>query len=474
MHDTALCDAAIATMVAQVRQKSISPVELMEAVLSRIAALEPRLNAYMTVLEESARNAAKEAEQALMRGDNLGPLHGIPFAVKDLTWTAGVRTTMGSAISEHFVPREDAIPVARLKQAGAILMGKTTTPEYGHKPFTDGPLFGRTINPWDASVTCGGSSGGSAVAVATGMTPFALGTDGGGSVRIPATCCGVVGLKPTLGAVPHIHAPDLFGNNSFIGPMTRSVADANLLFDLIAGPSPLDPYGQVPLPTLEPLPLDSLSGVTVGWMPTVGNPAIDPEVLASCENAVRFLEDMGAVVEPVCFDFFGLEESFLVMLQSALHSRLASRLAEFEDRIDPSLKITIEAGADWTASDLQRAQAQRSALFQQLQRGFESYDFLVSPTLSAPPLPVDQDPHGPVTIAGQSIPRIRGAWYPYTYPLNLTGHPALSLPCGLTAAGLPIGLQFIGPWHSESHLLDVAERLETVLSWGQRPPSVSG
>ncbi len=472
MDEQTLCYQSIVHTADAIRNQTLSPVELMEAVLGRIAALQPTLNPYITILEDDARAAAIAAEQAIMRGEVLGPLHGIPFAVKDLTLTQGVRTTMGSPIAAHVVPSEDAIPVARLKQAGAILIGKTTTPEYGHKPFTDGPLFGRTLNPWGADVTCGGSSGGSAVAVATGMSPFALGTDGGGSIRIPAACCGVVGLKATLGAIPHVHAPDLFGNNSFIGPMTRSVDEARLLYTILAGPSRRDPYGQAPLPTPAPLPQDSLSGLTLGWMPTVGNPVSDPEVIGSAEKAVDLLQTMGATVETVHVDFAGLEESFLVMLQSALYSRLAPHLATFGDRIDPSLRITIEAGAQWSASDLQLAQAQRSDMFRQLQTRFETLDLLISPTLSAPPLPVDQDPHGDVTIANQSAGRLRGAWYPYTYPFNLTGHPALSLPCGATASGLPIGLQIVGPWHHDTRVLELAARLEAVLPWQQRRPPV--
>ncbi len=472
MNDQTLCYQSIVDTAEAIRKKALSPVELMDAVLRRIADLQSTLNAYITLLETQARAAAVSAEQAVMRGETLGPLHGIPFAVKDLTLTQGVRTTMGSPIAAQMVPTEDAIPVARLKRAGAILLGKTTTPEYGHKPFTDGPLFGRTLNPWRADVTCGGSSGGSAVAVATGMSPFALGTDGGGSIRIPAACCGIVGHKATLGAIPHVHAPDLFGNNSFIGPMTRSVEEARLLYDVLAGPSLRDPYGQTPLPTPEPFPKDSLSGMTFGWMPMVGNPVVDPEVIAAAEHAVELLQTMGASVETIHFDFAALEDSFLVILQSALHARLAPHLETFGDRIDPSLRITIEAGAQWSASDLQQAQAQRSETFRQLQKGFETFDLLISPTLSAPPLPVDQNPHGEVTIANQSAGRLRGAWYPYTYPFNLTGHPALSLPCGATASGLPIGLQIVGPWHSDTHVLDLASRLEALLPWQQQHPPV--
>ena len=217
-----LTDLSATELAASIRRKRVSPVELVDAVLARIDLSQASVNAFITVLHDAARAEAKAAEKAVMLGDDLGPLHGVPFSVKDLTYTAGVRTTMGSAIFENFVPSEDAVPVARLKHAGAILLGKTTTPEFGHKPLTDSPIFGVTRNPWDLSRTCGGSSGGAAAAIASGLGPLALGSDGGGSIRIPASCCGIVGLKATLGVVPHVHAPDLFGNNSFIGPMTRT------------------------------------------------------------------------------------------------------------------------------------------------------------------------------------------------------------------------------------------------------------
>ena len=231
-----LTDLSATELAASIRRKRVSPVELVDAVLARINSSQASVNAFITVLYDAARAEAKAAEKAVMLGDDLGPLHGVPFSVKDLAYTAGVRTTMGSAIFENFVPSEDAVPVARLKHAGAILLGKTTTPEFGHKPLTDSPIFGVTRNPWDLSRTCGGSSGGAAAAIASGLGPLALGSDGGGSIRIPASCCGIVGLKATLGVVPHVHAPDLFGNNSFIGPMTRTIADARLVLDVIAGP----------------------------------------------------------------------------------------------------------------------------------------------------------------------------------------------------------------------------------------------
>jgi aspartyl-tRNA(Asn)/glutamyl-tRNA(Gln) amidotransferase subunit A len=237
-----------AALAASIARKAISPVEIVDRVLARIERSQASLNAFITVCAEEARAAARAAEAAVMRGDCLGPLHGVPLSVKDLVATNGVRTTSGSVALADNVPTADAPSVARLKAAGAILIGKTTTPEFGHKCFTDAPLFGRTANPWDTARTCGGSSGGAAAAVAAGLGPLGIGTDGGGSGRIPAACCGGVGFKQTLGLVPHDGTPDGFGNQSHITPMTRSVIDAALMLRAMAGPDPADPHslGLVP------------------------------------------------------------------------------------------------------------------------------------------------------------------------------------------------------------------------------------
>ena len=444
---------------------------MVRAALERVEARNASLNAFVTLTAEPAQEQARAAEAQLAAGTAPdSPLFGLPYSVKDLTLTAGVRTTMGSPLFADQVPKEDAVPVARLKQAGAILIGKTTTPEFGHKALTDSPLFGRTLNPWDPQVTCGGSSGGAAVAAVTGMGAFALGTDGGGSVRIPSACCGIVGLKATLGAIPHLHVPDLFGANSYIGPMARRVADVRLVWRAIAGPSPRDPYGQTPPPRGRHL-ADGLEGLRIGVMAKVGDHDVHPEVAASFEAVTRRLAALGATLEEVAFDFVALEEAFLVILQSALAARLAEPAAGRPEAVSPSLAKTIELGKDWSAIDLQKAGAARSDAFGAVQIAFETHDLLVSPTLTAPPLPADQDPHALVSIAGGPGHRIRAAWYPYTYPFNLTGHPALSLPCGTTEASLPLGFQIVGPWHGEELILDVAEALEAELPTIGRPPT---
>jgi aspartyl-tRNA(Asn)/glutamyl-tRNA(Gln) amidotransferase subunit A len=446
------------TLARQIRTKAISPVALIDAVLRRIEALQPTVNAFITVTADQAREAARRAEATLMAGGDLGPLHGVPFSVKDLLFTKGIRSTMGSLIFADQVPAEDAVPVRRLREAGAILIGKTTTPEFGHKPLTDSPLFGATRNPWDLSRTAGGSSGGAAAAVATGQGPLALGTDGGGSIRIPAACCGVVGLKPTLGRVPHVHQADLFSTTSYIGPLARTVGEVAACFDVIAGFDPRDPYSR-PEPRDEPRGVE-VRGLRLGWLPRVGNRLVDREVLASCEAAVRHLEGGGARVETVEEDFAALEQAFLVVLQGGLAARVGPHMAKFGDKVARSLRETIEAGTRWSAVDWATAGGQRTAVYRRVHALFQRFDFLVSPALARPALAVDHDPFQPIDIGGEPAGSIRGAWYPYLWPFNLSGHPAVSLPCGWSSDGLPIGLQIVGPWYADRRVLALAEYLE--------------
>lgn len=458
---TATANLTATELAAAIRARRISPVEAIEAALARIGERR-ELNAFMAIASERARAEARKAEAALASGEPVGPLHGIPFSVKDLTSTEGIATTQGAALFADTIPATDAVAVARARTAGAILIGKTTTPEFGHKPFTEGPFFGRTLNPWSHAHTCGGSSGGAAVAVASGMGPLALGTDGGGSIRIPAACCGVVGLKATLGAIPHLQVPDLFGANSFVGPMARNVADTRLLFDAIVGPDRRDPYGQVgAFPRRE---LTRGERPRIAFLLRCGN-RLDPEVEASVTAAMTKAEALGMIVEPVELDLVSLEPHFLVMLRSLLLARLGPQAQRSPEKLDPTLLATIEAGRAYSAADLYEAQFARTACFQKIQDILARCDLIASPTLSAPALPVGLDPLGRVEIAGEDAGTIRGAWYPYTYPFNLTGHPALSLPCGLSKQGLPIGLQLVGHWHEDGYLLQAAAQLEAAIGF---------
>ena len=289
---TAIADLPATDLAAAIRARTISPVEAVESALARIDERR-ELNAFMATCADRARTEARQAETAIASGAPLGPLHGIPFSVKDLTNTEGVTTTQGSRLFADTVPAADAVAVARARAAGAILIGKTTTPEFGHKPFTEGPFFGRTLNPWNHAHTCGGSSGGAAVAVASGLGPVALGSDGGGSIRIPAACCGVVGLKATLGAVPNLQAPDLFGANSYIGPMARDVADTRLMFDTLVGPDRRDPYGQTA--SFPRRVLAEGDRPRIALLLRCGN-ILDAEVEAAVAAAMKKAEALGMIV----------------------------------------------------------------------------------------------------------------------------------------------------------------------------------
>ena len=418
---TATADLSATELATAIRARAISPVEAVESALARIDERR-ELNAFMAICRDRARAEARRAETAIKSAAPLGPLHGIPFSVKDLTNTEGVVTTQGSGLFADNVPAADAVAVARARAAGAILIGKTTTPEFGHKPFTEGPFFGRTLNPRSHAHTCGGSSGGAAVAVASGMGPVALGTDGGGSIRIPAACCGVVGLKATLGAIPNLQAPDLFGANSYVGPMARNVADTRLMFDSLGGPDRRDPYGQT-----ESFPRRVLAEgdrPRIALLLRCGN-VLDAEVEAAVITAMKKAEALGMIVEPIELDLVALEASFLVLLRSLLLARLGGDATRSPEKLDPTLLATIEAGRSCTAADLCEAQFARSACFGKIQDILAHSDIIVSPTLSAPALPVGLDPLGRIEIAGRDAGTIRGAWYPYTFPFNLTGHPAL-------------------------------------------------
>jgi len=458
-----------------IRGRRLSPVELMRSTLARIERAQPVLNAFITVCSEEALAGARDAEAALTRGEVRGPLHGIPFSVKDLVNTKGVRTTYGSRIFENHIPSVDHITVARLKAAGAILVGKTTTPEFGQKGLTDAPLFGRTRNAWSADRTCGGSSGGAAVAVAAGLGPIAVATDGGGSTRIPAAANGVVGIKQSWGVVPHDTAEDAFGDISYITPMTRTVMDTALMLDAMAGPHPNDPR------TLNRVREDyvqaakgegDLTGLKLGWRPYLGNRVLAAEVLSACSNAVKALSDLGAEVFEMPDDFENAEELWLVVNGSLRLAQHGEQLEKHRDVMDPALVAQLDRAGRHSAQELYRAIFLRTKLYRQVQSWFERADIVVTPTLARTALPIEHQFFDIVEIDGQPVDTLRRAWYPYTLPYNMTGHPAMSIPCGWDKAGLPIGLQLIGRLGADGVLLRAAALLERARPWSGRRPNL--
>ena len=468
MNAVELCYMPATELVAAIKTKQVSPVEVVEVVLARIERLNPQLNAYCTVAAEAARTAAKDAEVAVMRGDTLGALHGVPVSIKDLVTTKGVRTTYGSKLYEHFIPDEDAPVVERLKQAGAIILGKTNTPEFGHKGVTDNPVFGLTRNPWSLDHTPGGSSGGGAAAVAAGMGPLAIGTDGGGSIRIPCSCCGTFGLKPTLGRVAA--APTFGGLDtlSHTGPMTRTVQDAALMLNAIVGADPRDP-GSLPHDGSDFLAdLDrGIKGLRVAWTPDWGYAAVDPQVRQITEAGARRFIDLGCQVEEANPGFADPDEAYGIISGATTAARLGDRLPEWRGRFDRSLVPQIESGMRWSAVDFVKAANVRRTLNDVFRKFFTRYDLLLTPTLAAPPLPVGVDDYR--EIDGRKV-RPRG-WIAFTFPLNLTGYPAATVPCGWTREGLPVGLQIIGPRLAEALVLRASAAFEAIAPWAsKRPP----
>ncbi|HYM71806.1 MAG TPA: amidase [Stellaceae bacterium] len=474
MSDLAFASAS--DLAGLVASRAVSPVELVEDLLSRIEKSQPTLNAFITVCAEEARAAAWEAEAAVMLGDPLGPLHGVPFAVKDLVNTAGIRTTFGSIALADNVPAADSPSVARLKAAGAILVGKTTTPEFGHKCFTEAPLFGRTANPWDLSRTCGGSSGGAAAAVAAGLGPIGIGTDGGGSSRIPAACCGVVGFKQTLGLVPHDLTPDGFGNQSHITPMARTVMDAALMLQAMAGPDPCDPHSlglAAPDLVAAAQPEGDLEGLRIAWRPYLGNDRLAGEVREACEAALKTLEGLGAIVEAIEDDFRSTEPIWLVLTQSFWNARFRRYVGQFGNRMSETLVRQMDTGAAHSAVALQEAMFERTRVFREVEGWFATHDLVATPTLSRTALPIDHDFFAPIEIDGARAGTVRQSWYPYTLPFNLSGSPAVTVPCGFAQDGLPIGLQLVGPHLGDARLLRTAALYELACPWGERRPAMA-
>ncbi len=353
MDPTEVCRTPALALAAAIRAKTLSPIEVVDAVLARIERTHAALNAYCTVTADAARTAARNAEAAVMRGDTLGPLHGVPVSVKDLVLTKGVRTTWGSRVYEHFVPDEDAPVVERVKQAGAIILGKTNTPEFGHKGVTDNLVFGPSRNPWSLTHTPGGSSGGGAAAVAAGLGPLAVGTDGGGSIRIPCSCCGIFGIKPTLGRVAAAPTYGGLDTLSHTGPMTRTVRDAALMLTAIAGPDPRD---------LTSLPGDEtnylvaleggIKGLRVAWTPDWGYAAVDPQVRGITEAAARRFADAGCSVEEANPGFSDPANPFAVLFNAAFAARLGGIVTEWRDRMDPGLVSLVDDGSATRRSTL--------------------------------------------------------------------------------------------------------------------------
>jgi amidase len=450
--------------------RDVSPVEVTEAFLGRIDRVNPTINAYCTVTAERAREAAAEAEAAVRRSGDLGPLHGVPFSLKDLTPTKGIRTTMGSKIFEHNVPAEDAILVGRLRGAGAILLGKTNTPEFGCKPFTDNRVFGATVNPWAPSRSAGGSSGGAAAAVAAGLGPLAEGSDLAGSIRHPAAWCGVVGFKPSQGRIARYPSVTSWNAMSMNGPIARTVADAALMFSVMTGPDPRDPLS-LPHTGEDWAALThraEIRGWRVAWTPDLGGAApVDPNVASICRRATQTFSDLGCRVDEASPEIGPIADAFFALNAALRLATVGKHLEQWRDHMDPILVRRTEMAKNQTVADISRAEVERSAHHQRLRRFFETHDLLLCPTTAVPASPLDA--LLPKEIGGRVI-REHLDMMLLTYAFNLSNYPAISVPCGWTNDGLPVGLQIVGGWQKDAMVLEAAACFEKAAGWANRKP----
>jgi aspartyl-tRNA(Asn)/glutamyl-tRNA(Gln) amidotransferase subunit A len=441
-------------------KRELSPLEVTEAVLHRIEQSNPEINAFITPTPELALDQARSAESAYAKNEVL-PLSGIPLSLKDLTVTRGIRTTRGSRLYENWIPEFDAPISARLQAAGAVLLGKTNTPEMGWKGDSSNRLMAPTQNPWKSGRTAGGSSGGAAAAVASGMGPLSQGTDGAGSIRIPSAFCGVFGLKPSWGLVPQYPASavELL---SHAGPITRTVRDAALMLDTMAGADALD---RVSWPAegsfLEALAGSGIAGLRVAWTPDLGYAAVDPEVREIAAAAAARFAELGCEVEEAQPSAADPWEMVHTIWSSAFAGVFLDNLDEVRDRLDPGLLAVVEQGRQFSAAELAAAYMRRNEYYHIWRVFMEKYDLVLTPALPVTAFAAGNDHPG--HIAGRATTYL--SWTAFTYPFNITGQPAASVPCGFAANGLPVGLQIVGRWRDDATVLRAAAAFEELAPW---------
>jgi amidase len=452
-----------------IRARELSPVELVEGLLRRIEQVNPVVNAFCTVAAEQALAAAREAEAAVMRGDDLGPLHGVPVAFKDMVLTAGIRTTFGSRLFADNVPTEDALEVSRLKQAGAIVLGKTNTPEFAAGPNTLNVLFGGTRNPWKLEHSAGGSSGGSAVALACGLVPLASGGDLGGSLRIPASLCGVVGYRTSPGRIPMY--PYGWTSDPFLvsGPMARTVADTALMLAAMAGPDDRVPISlDEPGSAFEHAAEGDVRGLRIAWSSDLGVSRVDPEVARIVEAACQRFAEAGCSVEPTAPDV-GEIRPMTAALRAMATAASAPDLLDRADEVDnPFLREFLKRPSELTGLEVANAWHEHSRYVERMAAFFRNYDLLVTPATPTAAYLLDQM-YAP-EIDGQPVASAVDAML-LTYAFTMAGLPAISVPAGFTAAGLPIGMQIVGGRHADALVLRAAAAFEQIAPWAHlRPP----
>ena len=453
----------------KIRQRELSAVEVLTAHLDRIDAVNPALNAIVTYLPEMALASAREADERQAQGEQLGPLHGLPIAHKDLFQTKGIRTTWGSPVFREYVPAVDDLIIARLKAAGCVTLGKTNVPEFGAGSHTFNPVFGATRNPFDPGKTCGGSSGGAAVALAAGMIPIADGSDMGGSLRNPASFCNVVGFRPSPGRVPNYPKLNAWSTLGVSGPMARTVQDMALMLQAIAGYDPRSPIAIREPASIFAKRLDrDFAGTMLAWSPDLSELPVDPSVIATISGHLPVFSNLGCIVEETAPDFRDAYDIFQALRAWSFELVHADNFARYgEENFKDTIRWNVEQGRGLSAAQISRVEVKRTDLYQRVREFLDTYDYLLLPTTQVPPFPIEWE--YPTEINGKLM-RTYIDWMMSCAYITVTGLPAISVPCGFTEDGLPVGLQIVGRPHADFAVLQLAYAFqEATLFHRQRP-----
>lgn len=460
-------DLTAPQMITAFASGELSPVEATEATLRRIDDVNPKVNAFALVDADHALRRARESEARWRRGEPKGRLDGVPVSIKDVFLTRGWPTLRGSRTINPDQPWEvDAPAVARMREHNAVFVGKTTTPEFGWKGVTDSTLEGITRNPWDMTLTPGGSSGGAAAAVALGMAPLAIGTDGGGSVRIPASFCGICALKPTYGRIPHFPSSP-YGTLAHAGPMATTVTECALLLDVLSEPDSRDWSALESPAALFTAGLDAgVGGMRIAFSPALGFADVDPEIARVVAEAAEAFEKLGAIVEHADPGFTDPVDDFRILWSAGAAKSVEHLTAEQRTLLDPGLREMCEQGLSFSAQDYLEATNTRMAIGQLMGAFHDTHDLLLTPTVAVPPFEAGMD------MPSGSDSRHWVSWTPFTYPFNMTQQPAASVPCGFTSSGLPVGLQIVGPRHSDARVLSAARAFEQARPWHRLSPDL--
>ncbi len=466
--DSELYYSSAVDLVARLRKKEISARDVMTAHLARIEQVNPRVNAIVTLVADRAMADAARADEAIAKRGPVGVLHGLPVAHKDLVDTAGIRTTRGSPFYRDRVPDRDAPIVTRMRAAGAITLGKTNTPEFGAGSQTFNTVFGATRNPYDVSRTCGGSSGGAAVALASGMVPIADGSDTGGSLRNPAAFCNVAGFRPSPGRVPSDSSS--WSPLSVSGPMARSVADLALFLSAIAGPDPKSPLSIAEDGVRFRSPLGrSFKGTRIAWWKGLGGIPVEDEIRRVVDGSQKVFTDLGCLVEPAEPDFAGVDEAFPTLRFAQNHAQYAPLVRQRSEWVKDTIKFEVAQAERMTGADIGRAMARQARMFDQSREFFERYDYFVLPVTQV--VPFDVNVPFPTQIAGTPMATyvdwMRSCWY-----ITFMSNPAISVPAGFTSGGLPVGVQIVGRHHNDWSVLQLAYAFEQATRHGQRRPAL--